>query len=211
MFGFLKRTTPSARKDSVTPRDNAIAAARQALEAGAGYLTRALSEIGIDCAHLAGKGEPSVTPVSSLLDGALSFDDGGRRCELLLGKTPDFQTFDLEPHYRYREIHLLIEDLERLASGNVEAHRRLVRQHAAHALVQSRLLSYFLLRVAIVERLYAADDLKEIEREMMTAVKAILSLTAALPAAFERGLDIAAIGREWNIWPHVTVKPVDSR
>src|SRR5436190_10232496 len=197
MFGFLNRAKPLGRQDSGTPRDDAIAATREALEEGAQYLTRALGEIGFDCAqHLAGKGDPSVASVSSLLDRALTYDDGGHRYALRFGKTPDFQTYDLEPHYRYREIHLLIEDLERLASGNVEAHRRLVRQHAAHALVQSRLLSYFLLRVAIVERLYAADDLQEIEREMMTALKAILSLTAALPAAFERGLDIAAIGRE---------------
>ena len=96
MFGFLKRDKPVARQDSGTPRDDAIAAARTALEEGARYLTRALAEIGIDCApQLAGKGDPSGTSVSSLLDRALTYDESGRRYALLLGKTPDFQTYDL--------------------------------------------------------------------------------------------------------------------
>ena len=158
--------------------------------------------------QLAGKGDPSGTSVSSLLDRALTYDESGRRYALLLGKTPDFQTYDLEPHYRYREIHLLIEDLERLASVNVELRQRLVRQHAAHALIQSRLLSYFLLRVAIVERLCAANDMKEIEREMkMMLAIAIRDLTVALPAAFARGLDLPAIRQEWNTYPHIIVEP----
>jgi hypothetical protein len=210
MFGFLNRAKPPALQVSGTPRDDAIAAAREALEESARYLTRALGESGIECAqHLAGKGDPSVAPVSSLLDRALNYDDGGRRYVLRLGKTPDFQTYDLEPHYRYREIHLLIEDLERLASGHSELRQRLVRQHAAHALIQSRLLSYFLLRVAVVERLCAANDMKEMEREMMVLAKAITDLTRALPAAFERGLDLPAIRQEWNNWPHIIAEPAD--
>ena len=124
---------------------------------------------------------------------------------MLLGKTPEFQTYDLEPHYRYREIHVLIEDLERLASGNVELRRQLVRQRAA----QSRLLSYFPLRVAVVERLYAANDMKEMEREMQMMAKAIVGLTVDLPDAFARGLDLPAIRQEWNTWPHIIVEPAD--
>jgi hypothetical protein len=136
MFGFLNRAKPLARLDSGTPRDDALAAVRTALEEGAKYLTRALSEAGIACApHLAGKGDPSATPVSTLMERALNYEDGGRSYALRLGKTPEFQTYDLETHYRYREIHLLIEDLERLASGNVELRRQLIRQHAAHALI----------------------------------------------------------------------------
>src|SRR5437763_10303547 len=210
MFGFLNRAKPLGRQDSGTPRDDAIAATREALEEGARALARAVSEIGFDCAqHLAGKGDPSVASVSSLLDRALTYDDGGHRYALRFGKTPDFQTYDLEPHYRYREIHLLIEDLERLASGNVEARQRLVRQHAAHALIQSRLLSYFLLRVTVVERLCAANDMKEMEREMTVMAKAITDLTRALPAGFERGLDLPAIRQEWNNWPHIIAEPAD--
>jgi len=210
MFGFLNRAKPLARLDSGTPRDDAIAAVRTALEEAAKYLTRALGEAGIDCApHLAGKGDPSAASVSSLMDGALTYEDGGRRYALRLGKTPEFQTYDLEPHYRYREIHLLIEDLERLASGNVEARRQLVRQHAAHALIQCRLLSYFLLRVAVVERLCAANDMKEIEREMEVLAKAIVGLTVDLPDAFARALDLAAIRQEWNTWPHIIAEPAD--
>lgn len=211
MFGLLNRAKPAARQDSGTPRDNAIAAARAALEEGAKYLTRALDAAGVACAqHLAGKGEPSVTSVSLLMDRALTYEDGGRRHALRLGKTPEFQTYDLEPHYRYREIHLLIEDLERLASGNVELRRQLARQHAAHALIQCRLLSYFLLRVAVVERLCAANDMKEMEREMQVLVKAIVGLTADLPDAFARGLDLPAIRQEWNTWPHIIAEPADS-
>ena len=89
----------------------------------------------------------------------------------------------------------MIEDLERLASVDVELRQRLVRQHAAHALIQSRLLSYFLLRVAIVERLCAANDMKEIEREMKMLAIAIRDLTVALPAAFARGLIFPLSGR----------------
>lgn len=212
MFGLLNRTKPLARLDSGTPRDDAIAAVRTALEEGAKYLTRALGEAGIACApHLAGKGEPSAASVASLLERALNYQDGGRSYALRLGKTPEFQTYDLEPHYRYREIHLLIEDLERLASGNVEQRRQLVRQHAAHALIQSRLLSYFLLRVAVVERLYAANDMKEMEREMQVLAKAIVGLTVDLPDAFVRGLDLAAIRQEWNAWPHIIAEPLDER
>jgi hypothetical protein len=212
MFGFLNRARPLARLDSGTPRDDAIAAARMALEEGAKYLTRALGEAGIECApHLAGKGDPSAASVASLLERALNYQDGGRSYALRLGKTPDFETYDLEPHYRYREIHLLIEDLERLASGNVELRRQLIRQHAAHALIQSRLLSYFLLRVAVVERLCAANDMKEIEREMQVLAKAIAGLTVDLSDAFARGLDLPAIRQEWNTWPHIIVVPVDGR
>ena len=212
MFGFLKRAKPIAGQDSATSRDDAIAAAREALEEGARYLTRALREVGIDCAeHLAGTGDPSVASVSSLLDRALTYVDGDRHYALRLGKTRDFQTYDLEPHYRYREIHLLIEDLERLASGNVGLRRQLVRQHAAHALIQSRLLSYFLLRVTVVERLCAASDTKELEREMKMLGMAIRDLTVALPAAFARGLDLPAIRLEWNTWPHIIVEPADGR
>jgi len=212
MFGFLNRAKPLARLDSGTPRDDAIAAVRTALEEGAKCLTRALGEAGIDCArHLAGKGDPSAASVSTQMEHALTYEDGGRRYALRLGKTPEFQTYDLEPHYRYREIHLLIEDLERLASGNVELRRQLIRLHAAHALIQSRLLSYFLLRVAVVERLCAANDMKEIEREMQVLAKAIIGLTVDLPDAFARGLDLAAIRQEWNTWPHIIAEPVDGR
>ena len=210
MFGFLNRAKPLARPDSGTPRDDAIAAARMALEEGAKYLTRALGEVGIECArHLAGKGDPSATSVSSLMDRALTYEDSGLRYALRLGKTPDFQTYDLEPHYRYREIHLLIEDLERLASGNVERRRQLVRQHAAHALIQCRLLSYFLLRVTLVERLCAANDMKELEREMEVLAKAIGGLTVDLPDAFAQGLDLHAIRQEWITWPHIIAEPAD--
>ena len=212
MFGLLNRAKPPARQDSGTPRDDALAAARTALEEAAKYLTRALGEAGIDCArHLAGKGEPSAASVSSLMDRALTYEDGGRSYALRLGKTPEFQTYDLEPHYRYREIHLLIEDLERLASGNVELRRQLIRQHAAHALIQCRLLSYFLLRVAVVERLCAANDMKEMEREMQVLAKAIVSLTVDLPDTFAQALDIPAIRQEWNTWPHIIAEPVDGR
>jgi len=212
MFGLLNRAKPPARQDSGTPRDDALAAARTALEEAAKYLTRALDEAGVACApHLAGKGEPSATPVSTLMERALNYEDGGRSYALRFGKTPEFQTYDLEPHYRYREIHLLIEDLERLASGNVELRRQLVRQHAAHALIQCRLLSYFLLRVAVVERLCAANDMKEMEREMQVLAKAIVSLTVDLPDTFAQALDIPAIRQEWNTWPHIIAEPVDGR
>ena len=210
MFGFLKRAKPLARQDSATSRDNAIAVTREALEEGARYLTRALSEIGIDCAHLAGKGDPSVASVSSLLDRALSYDDRDGHYALRLGRTHEFQTYDLEPHYRYREIHLLIEDLERLTSGNVdELRQQLIRQHAPHALIQSRLLSYFLLRATVVERLCAANDMKQVEEEMKMLVIAIRDLTVALPAAFAQGLDLPAIRHEWNTWPHIMGEPAE--
>ena len=94
MFGFLNCAKPPARQDSATPRDDAIAAARTALEEGAKYLTRALGESGIECPSIwPGKGEPSVTSVSTLLTHALTYDEGGRRYALLLGKTPEFQTY----------------------------------------------------------------------------------------------------------------------
>jgi len=40
---------------------------------------------------------------------------------------------------------------------------------------------------------------------------AIRDLTVALPADFERGLDLPAIRQEWNAWPHIIVEPADGR
>jgi hypothetical protein len=209
MFAFLKRARPPAPQDGATSMGDAIAATREALEEGARYLTRALGEIGIDCAQLAAQGDPSAASVSSLLDRALTYHGGDGRYALRLGKTHDLQNYDLEPHYRYREIHLLIEELERLASGNAELRRQRVRQHAAHALIQSRLLSGFLLRVGIVGRLYAANDTKALEQEMTVRAIAIHDLTAALPAPFARGLDLPAIRQEWNALPYIIADPAD--
>ena len=39
--------------------------------------------------------------------------------------------------------------------------------------------------------------------------KAITDLTRALPAGFERGLDLPAIRQEWNNWPHIIAEPAD--
>lgn len=210
MFGFFKRTRPV--EPPPTPRAVAIQLARLVLEDGVRYLTCALAEVGIERPRLlAGEGPPPAPWRSSMLDRALTFDEAGRRCVLLLGKTLDFETYNLEPHYRYREIHLLIEDLERLASGNVEARHRLIRQHAAHALLQSGLLRYFLARDAVVEALRAANDMKAIEQETQNLAKVIIGLTTDLPAPFERGLDLPAIRKEWVGWPHITVEPVNGK
>jgi hypothetical protein len=211
MFGLSKKAPSLARLDHGTPRDDAIATARAALADAARYFTQGLVEIGIDCVHLAEPGESPVLPVSAAMENALVFDQGGERCALLLGKTGDFETFDLEPHYRFREIHLLLEELEAIAPGRTEARQRLIRQHASHALLQAGLLRYFLLRVATVERLEKAGDMKEIEREMAMLVQAIGGLTAGLPAPFARGLDLPAIRQEWNAWPHIMVEPVRNR
>ena len=212
MFGLMKRAEAPAlpRVDPRAPREGAISAAGGALEGAARLLTDGLRSIGIDSVHLAEHAELPILPVSLLMERSLIFDQQGRRCALLIGETGDFETYSLAPHYRYREIHLLIEELEALAPGRFEEREKLIRQHAAHALIHTQMLRFFLLRVSTVERFVAGNRMDDVKREMMMNVEAIAGLTTGLPAALARGLDLAATRQEWNCWPEIMVETAEA-
>lgn len=207
MFGLGKKGAPRVA-DVLTPREKAAAEVRAQLEVAAGVLTWALGEVGIDGCQLAAETTARPGRFARTLLGATQYTADGALMELRLGTTHDHRTFDLEPHYRYREICWLVEDIEAALGVDDERLRKLIVRHAPHALLQARLLSYFLLRMPVIEQLLREDDMAEIERELLQAGKAIAGLTAQLPAPFIRHIDLPAVRAEWVGWPQVFAVPV---
>jgi hypothetical protein len=209
MFGLGKKSAPRG-KDLLTPREKATAEVRAQLEVAASVLTWALHQVDIDSGQLAAERAVGPGGLAPGMVAATEYAIGGERLELRLGKTVDHQTFDLDPHYRYREICCLIEDFER-ALSDAQRVRQLATRHAPHALLQARLLSHFLLRMPVVEDLMRNEDMAEIERELLLAGKAIASLSAQLTAPLLRHIDLQAVRAEWVGWPQVFSVPAGDR
>ncbi len=209
MFGFGKRAAKSAPVDTKATKPSAqaqaIDGARAALSDAVSMLTAALAEIGIDAGHLADRTPPR-PGVLALLAKAFDYDDEAKPLTLVVGKTVDHKTCTFEPFYRYREVLALLEDLTAM-SETPKLRATTIQREAPHALLQARLASLFLGRIARTEQLTAAGDVRELERERAAAAHAVSILTMNLPAAFVRGLDLPALRQEWAASPHVTSVP----
>jgi hypothetical protein len=208
MFGFGKRAAPQARSHGEARRDEAIAATREALEQAANLLTHELRAIGADCAQLAGSGRQPTVSVAAQLRQALTFNTDTGRASLRLCKVLDEDRFDFAPHFRYREIHLVVDDIER-KTDDPEGRRRIVHQHGLHALLQARLLTTFLSLVGPAERLLKTGRVARLDPFLDDATRAFWGVLA-LPARQDAGLDRQAIMREWLGLPAILVRHDES-
>lgn len=199
MFGIFK----SKQKDRLSARLKAVAEVRAHLIAAAAILTYVLNDINIECVHL---GETPVSPSNTvalqMLDATMYREDE-QLMELRLGWTDDHSTYSLEPHYRYLEICWLINDLATFQEVDRERYLSLARRHAGFSLIQTRILSFFLLRLIVTEDLVEAENMPEVQRELQNFAVTMKQLTAELPASLTRNLDLETTLRDWLGWPHV--------
>jgi len=208
MFGFGKRAAQQARPQGEPRREDALAATREALEQTANLLTHELRAIGADCAHLAGSGRKPTASVAAQLRQALTFHADAGRSSLRLCKALDENRFDFAPHFRYREIHLVVDDIER-NTDDAENRLRIVQQHGLHALLQARLLTTFLALVGPAERLLKTGRVAKLDPFLDDATRAFWGILA-LPAPLDAGLDRQTIMREWLGLPAVLVRHDES-
>ncbi len=199
MLGLFKRKA----EDQLSPRLKAAAEVRAHLQIAAAIFTHVLDELSINCAQLAEEPTPPNLTLARSMFEATQYFDNGKLMDLRLGLTDDRETYSLEPHYRYREICWLVDDLASAKALDRDRYEKLSQKHAPHALIQARLLSVFLLRVPAVDDLVRAGDMNEIEQELQFSAEAIVGLTAQLPAPLVRDLDIEAMRKEWLGWPEV--------
>lgn len=176
-----------------------------ALDLAIPFLAAALTKQKIDCAGLHGKTRSAPPSVAPALEAALLHNGLAGQTQVHLYRVLDFgQTSDPEPHFRYREIQMLVEGLE--ASGpQKENPRDLIHHHGRYTLLQALLLREFLSRPQTLYELAEMRIDKNISPFLLRRVQAIDRVLAAAPPALLIGQEREAIYEQWCGWPFVSL------